>query len=89
MATYDDNISHDAYPETALANTGYEHEGYEEGEYYQDDGMGGAGEQDDRVSTFYIISKQRIFIVFIFTSLDRTRGKLILARIESNHVSIL
>lgn len=49
MATYDDNLSHDAYPETALANTGYEHEGYEEGEYYQDDGMGGAGEQDDRV----------------------------------------
>lgn len=49
MAPYQDNMSHDTYEETALTATGYEHEGYEEGEYYQDDGMGQAGDQDDRV----------------------------------------
>jgi len=50
MAPYQDNMSHDTYEETALTATGYEHEGYEEGEYYQDDGMGQAGDQDDRVN---------------------------------------
>jgi len=50
MAPYDDNMSHDTgYTETALTATGYDHEGYEEGEYYQDDVMGQPGEQDDRV----------------------------------------
>jgi len=49
MAPYDDNMSHDTgYTETALTATGYDHEGYEEGEYYQDDVMGQPGEQDDR-----------------------------------------
>jgi len=48
MAPYQDNMSHDTYEETALTATGYEHDGYEEGEYYQDDGMGQAGDQDDR-----------------------------------------
>jgi len=50
MAPYQDNMSHDTYEETALTATGYEHDGYEEGEYYQDDGMGQAGDQDDRVA---------------------------------------
>ena len=65
MQGYDDGMGQDmAYSDTTVA-TGYEgEESYEGEEYYQDGGLvqGGAGEQDDRVSTT-LLYKLKIFIL--------------------------